>query len=75
MEKRARMGRLRHWTRREGRSRDFDRRGDAGMATAEYAMVTLAACGFAAVLFKVLTGGSVTGALLSLIQRALHVPA
>lgn len=69
MRKQSMGQRLRRWARRAGRQRD------AGMATAEYAMVTLAACGFAAVLFKVLTGGSVTGALLSLIQRALRVPA
>ncbi|MET9291647.1 DUF4244 domain-containing protein [Streptomyces sp. NPDC003077] len=48
---------------------------DRGMATAEYAMGTLAACALAAVLYKVVTGGSVRAALQSLIEKALHVPA
>ena len=33
-------------------------RGDAGMSTAEYAVGTVAACAFAAVLYRVVTGGS-----------------
>ncbi|MGI5470037.1 DUF4244 domain-containing protein [Streptomyces sp. CA-132043] len=37
-------------------------------------MGTLAACAFAAVLFKVVTSGSVGSALSSLIGRALHAP-
>ncbi|MFD8364206.1 MULTISPECIES: DUF4244 domain-containing protein [Streptomyces] len=41
------------------------------MATAEYAMGTIAACGFAAVLYKVVTSGTVSGALQSVIGRAL----
>ncbi|GAA0496703.1 hypothetical protein GCM10010361_72790 [Streptomyces olivaceiscleroticus] len=50
------------------------KRADGGMTTAEYAMGTLAACAFAAVLFKVVTSGSVSSALSSLIGRALHAP-
>ncbi len=50
------------------------KRADRGMTTAEYAMGTLAACAFAAVLFKVVTSGSVSSALSSLIGRALHAP-
>ncbi|MEU1667366.1 DUF4244 domain-containing protein [Streptomyces sparsogenes] len=46
-------------------------RADAGMATAEYAMGTIAACAFAAVLYKVVTGGTVDDALRSVIGRAL----
>jgi hypothetical protein len=46
-------------------------RKDAGMTTAEYAVGTIAACGFAAVLYKVVTSGTVSGALESLIGRAL----
>ncbi|MFH8981741.1 DUF4244 domain-containing protein [Streptomyces varsoviensis] len=42
------------------------------MTTAEYAMGTLAACGFAAVLYKVVTSGAVGAALQSLIEKALH---
>ncbi len=44
---------------------------DAGMATAEYAIATLAACGFAALLLAVLSSGEVRGLLLALVQRAL----
>ncbi|WFB08223.1 DUF4244 domain-containing protein [Streptomyces sp. LX-29] len=49
-------------------------RADAGMATSEYAVGTLAACAFAAVLYRVVTGGTVSGALQSLIERALDAP-
>jgi hypothetical protein len=45
--------------------------GEAGMSTAEYAVGTVAACAFAAVLYKVVTGGSVVGALGELVQSAL----
>ncbi|MEU0838003.1 DUF4244 domain-containing protein [Streptomyces sp. NPDC005962] len=44
---------------------------EAGMATVEYAMGTLAACAFAAVLYKVVTSGTVSGALQAVIGRAL----
>lgn len=47
---------------------------DAGMATAEYAMGTLAACAFAAVLYKVVSSGAVRDALQSLIAGALDAP-
>lgn len=46
-------------------------RGESGMSTAEYAVGTLAAVAFAGVLLKVLTSGTVQGALSSLIERAL----
>lgn len=46
---------------------------DAGMTTAEYAVGTLAACGFAAVLYKIVTSGAVKSALSGLIERALNV--
>lgn len=45
--------------------------GDSGMSTAEYAIGTLAAAAFAAVLYAVVTGDSVTAALSGLVQRAL----
>ncbi|MFD9789589.1 DUF4244 domain-containing protein [Streptomyces sp. NPDC059070] len=48
-------------------------RGDTGMTTSEYAVGTIAACGFAAVLYKVVTSGAVTSALQSLVERALDV--
>lgn len=46
-------------------------RRDAGMTTAEYAVGTIAACGFAAILYQVVTGQSIIAALGSLISRAL----
>ena len=46
---------------------------DAGMTTAEYAVGTLAACAFAAVLYKVITSESVSSALTALLERALNV--
>ena len=45
--------------------------GEAGMSTAEYAVGTVAACAFAAVLYKVVTGGSIITALTDLIDSAL----
>ncbi|MGH3766281.1 MAG: DUF4244 domain-containing protein [Pseudonocardiaceae bacterium] len=48
-------------------------RGEAGMSTAEYAIGTIAAAAFAAVLYKVVTGGAVVGALTDLVQQALSV--
>lgn len=44
---------------------------DAGMATAEYAVATLAAVGFAGLLFTVLRSGEVQELLLDLVRRAL----
>jgi uncharacterized protein DUF4244 len=44
---------------------------EAGMSTAEYAVGTVAACAFAAVLYKVVTGGSIVTALTHLVTRAL----
>jgi hypothetical protein len=45
--------------------------GEEGMSTAEYAVGTVAACAFAAVLYQVVTGGSVVAALGNLVQSAL----
>jgi hypothetical protein len=44
---------------------------DVGMATAEYAVVTVAACGFAGLLLAILRSGEVRGLLLGIITRAL----
>ena len=44
---------------------------EAGMTTAEYAIGTLAACGFAALLVTILRGSVVQGLLLAIITRAL----
>ena len=48
--------------------------GDAGMSTAEYAVGTIAAVAFAAVLYKVVSSGTVVQALTGLIARALTAP-
>jgi len=45
---------------------------DAGMTTAEYAVGTVAAVAFAAVLYKVVRSSAVQSALSSIIQSALH---
>jgi hypothetical protein len=44
---------------------------DSGMTTAEYAVGTVAACGFAGVLIELLTSDGVAGLLNELISRAL----
>lgn len=46
---------------------------DAGMTTAEYAVGTVAACGFGGVLWKVVTSPEVFGLVRDLISRALHI--
>jgi hypothetical protein len=56
-------------TARLGRCRGSLR--DAGMTTAEYAIGTLAACGFAALLVAVLKSGQVKALLLAVITKAL----
>ncbi|HET6359868.1 DUF4244 domain-containing protein [Streptomyces sp.] len=63
---------VRGWLRGLSRRwRKDTRRNDAGMTTSEYAMGTIAACAFAAVLYKVVTSGAVSGALQSVIGKAL----
>ncbi|MEU9121301.1 DUF4244 domain-containing protein [Streptomyces sp. NPDC048506] len=57
------------WTRLRRASAD-----DRGMATAEYAMGTLAACALAVVLYKVVTSPAVKAMLQSLLERGLHAP-
>jgi hypothetical protein len=56
---------------RTARSRLHRISGDAGMSTAEYAVGTIAACAFAAVLYQVVTGDSIVSALQDLIDSAL----
>ncbi|HEU0257270.1 MAG TPA: DUF4244 domain-containing protein [Microbacteriaceae bacterium] len=46
---------------------------DAGAATAEYAVATMAAVGFAGLLVVILRGDEVRGILTDLIRRALTV--
>lgn len=64
-------GRWSPWGALAGRWRRVQASGEAGMSTAEYAVGTVAACAFAAVLYKVVTGGSVVAALGELVQSAL----
>ena len=45
--------------------------GEAGMSTAEYAVGTVAACAFAAVLYRVVTGSSIVTGLTDLVESAL----
>ncbi len=49
------------------------RRGEAGMTTAEYAVGTVAACGFGGVLLKLLTSDTVVRLITDLIRRALSL--
>ncbi|MCR6689120.1 DUF4244 domain-containing protein [Cellulomonas sp.] len=46
---------------------------DAGMATAEYAIATLAAVGFAGLLVVILKGNEVRGLLLGIVKQALSL--
>lgn len=46
-------------------------RADSGMTTSEYAVGTIAACAFAAVLYKVVTSPPVMAQLQSLLKDAL----
>lgn len=55
------------------RCRVFREAADAGMTTAEYAVGTLAACAFAAVLMAVVRSGAVKAALTGLITSALSI--
>ena len=67
LRKRHPLRRVRGWL---GRSRLI---GDAGMTTAEYAVGTLAACAFAAVLIAVVRSDGVKSALAHLITTALAI--
>ena len=46
---------------------------EAGMATAEYAIATLAAAGFAGLLYVILKSDQVRGFLVNIINQALSV--
>lgn len=46
---------------------------DAGMTTAEYAVGTVAACGFAGVLYKLITSDLVMSLLKAIIGKAFHL--
>ena len=49
------------------------RRDDAGMTTAEYAVGTVAACGFGGILYKLLTSETVSSLLQDVITKAFSV--
>ncbi len=44
---------------------------DSGMTTAEYAVGTVAACGFGGILYKILTSDEVVRMLKDILKRAL----
>ncbi len=46
---------------------------DAGMTTAEYAVGTVAACGFGGILYKVITSDQILGLLRDVIARAFKL--
>ena len=46
---------------------------DTGMTTAEYAVGTVAACGFGGVLYKVITDDAVADLMLKVVKRAFTV--
>jgi Flp pilus assembly pilin Flp len=45
---------------------------ESGMSTVEYAIGTIAAAAFAAVLYAIVTGDSIVSALTNIIARALN---
>lgn len=62
----GRLGAARRWRKLRG--------SETGMATAEYAIATLAAVGFAGLLVLIMRSDEVRGFLLSLIRTALTLP-
>jgi Protein of unknown function (DUF4244) len=58
-----------------GRCDQLQKGAQAGMTTAEYAVGTLAACAFAAVLMAVVRSGAIKAALTGLITSALSIAA
>ena len=56
-----------------GRLRALRAGRDDGMTTAEYAVGTVAACGFGGILFKILTSPEISRMLRDLVERALSV--
>ena len=66
-------GQLGLWRRLALRSHRLRGETQAGMTTAEYAVGTLAACAFAAVLLAVVRSGAIKSALTDLIASALSI--
>ncbi|HWH29222.1 MAG TPA: DUF4244 domain-containing protein [Mycobacteriales bacterium] len=50
-----------------------DRPADAGMTTAEYAVGTVAACGFSGLLYKLVTSPEVLGLLRDVVTKAFRL--
>ena len=46
---------------------------EAGMATAEYAVATVAACGFGGILYKVVTSPEILGLITGVIGKAFKL--
>ena len=63
--------RVRRWSSAARRWAAVRAAAQSGMSTAEYAVGTVAACAFAAVLYRVVTGGSIVTGLTNLVDRAL----
>jgi Protein of unknown function (DUF4244) len=59
------------WLSRRAESSGCWRRREAGMATAEYAVGTVAAAAFAVLLYKIVTGGQVSSLVTAIVRRAL----
>ena len=60
-------------TPRTGRARRLKGGREQGMTTAEYAVGTVAACGFGGLLYKILTSPEVASMIKNLIERALSI--
>ena len=65
------MNLIKRWTARL-RHRFDELASDLGMTTAEYAVGTIAAVAFAAVLYKIVQSDAVSSALSSIVTSALH---
>ena len=60
-------------TPRTGRAHRLKAGREQGMTTAEYAVGTVAACGFGGLLYKILTSPEVASMIKNLIERALSI--
>ena len=58
---------------RTARTRTQALQDDAGMATAEYAVATVAACGFSGILYKVITSPEILGLITGVISKAFKL--
>ena len=49
-------------------------RSDRGMTSAEYAVGTVAACGFAGILYKIVTSSPIVSLVVKVIEKAFQLP-